>query len=124
MLRSRESSVNYSKLLRSQSLHQNVVLSALEFRLLHYLASHPGMVFSRDQLLDRIWGDNRTVTLRASMYTCGAAVRKLKIIPRRWSTYKLSTALGIGLRDKRTDSSFSLPTDPTPASSSTIAWGR
>ncbi len=44
---------------------RNVLLSALEFRLLHFLASHPGMVFSRDQLLDRVWGSDRNVTLRS-----------------------------------------------------------
>ena len=44
---------------------RNIELSAIEFRLLHYLASHPGMVFSRDRLLDRVWGDHRTVTQRS-----------------------------------------------------------
>src|SRR5262249_49270768 len=42
-----------------------VDLSALEFRLLHYMAMHPGMVFSRDQLLDSVWGNDRTVTPRS-----------------------------------------------------------
>jgi two-component system, OmpR family, alkaline phosphatase synthesis response regulator PhoP len=32
---------------------RRIELSALEFKLLHYLGSHPGMVFSRDRLLDR-----------------------------------------------------------------------
>src|SRR5437016_682485 len=31
-----------------------VELSALEFRLLHHMALHPGMVFSREQLLDSV----------------------------------------------------------------------
>jgi phosphate regulon transcriptional regulator PhoB len=44
---------------------RSVELSALEFRLLHYLAAHPGMVFSRDQLLDRVWGNDRSVTPRS-----------------------------------------------------------
>jgi two-component system alkaline phosphatase synthesis response regulator PhoP len=44
---------------------RGVELSALEFRLLHYMASHPGMVFSRDQLLDSVWGNDRTVTPRS-----------------------------------------------------------
>jgi phosphate regulon transcriptional regulator PhoB len=44
---------------------RTVELSALEFRLLHFLASHPGMVFSRDQLLDRVWGTDRSVTPRS-----------------------------------------------------------
>jgi two-component system phosphate regulon response regulator PhoB len=29
-----------------------------EFRLLHFLVAHPGRVFSRTQLLDRVWGDH------------------------------------------------------------------
>jgi two-component system phosphate regulon response regulator PhoB len=44
---------------------RTVEMSALEFRLLHFLASHPGMVFSRDQLLDRVWGNDRSVTPRS-----------------------------------------------------------
>jgi phosphate regulon transcriptional regulator PhoB len=42
-----------------------IELSALEFRLLHFLASHPGRVFSRDQLLDQVWGADRFVTPRS-----------------------------------------------------------
>ena len=33
-----------------------VQLTAKEFDLLHYFARHPGRVFSRSQLLDRVWG--------------------------------------------------------------------
>jgi two-component system phosphate regulon response regulator PhoB len=39
--------------------------TATEFRLLDYLARHPGRVFSRDQLLDAVWGDARFVTPRS-----------------------------------------------------------
>jgi len=43
-------------------------LTAREFDLLWCLASHPGLVFSRDQLMDRVWGyepmsDTGTVTV-------------------------------------------------------------
>ena len=41
-----------------------VELSAREFKLLQFLASHPGRVYSRDQLLDRIWGDDAFVEPR------------------------------------------------------------
>ncbi len=39
--------------------------TATEFRLLDYLARHPGRVFTRDHLLDAVWGDSRFVTPRS-----------------------------------------------------------
>lgn len=39
-------------------------LTATEFKLLEYLMSRPGMVFSREQLLDAVWGHDRAVTDR------------------------------------------------------------
>ena len=36
---------------------QDINLTAKEFDLLYLLASHPGRVFSRNYLLDRLWGD-------------------------------------------------------------------
>ena len=44
---------------------QRVMLSSLEFRLLHFLASHPNKVFTRDRLLDAIWGTDRFVIPRS-----------------------------------------------------------
>lgn len=42
-----------------------ITTTTTEFRLLDYLARHPGRVFSRDQLLDAVWGDARFVTPRS-----------------------------------------------------------
>lgn len=42
-----------------------ITTTTTEFRLLEYLARHPGRVFSRDQLLDAVWGDARFVTPRS-----------------------------------------------------------
>ena len=39
-------------------------LTATEFRLLEFLMSRPGIVFSREQLLDSVWGRDRAVTDR------------------------------------------------------------
>ncbi|MGO9012893.1 MAG: response regulator transcription factor [Bryobacteraceae bacterium] len=39
-------------------------LTATEFRLLEYLMSYPAVVFSREQLLDALWGEDRTATDR------------------------------------------------------------
>src|SRR5947199_559438 len=41
-----------------------LTLTATEFRLLEFLMSRPGVVFSREQLLDAVWGQNRAVTDR------------------------------------------------------------
>ncbi|MBN1918763.1 MAG: response regulator [Verrucomicrobia bacterium] len=41
-----------------------VTLTATEFRLLHFLASHPGRVFTRDQLLNRVIGEHAVVVDR------------------------------------------------------------
>ena len=52
----------------------------MEYELLFFFLSHPGMVFTREQLLDRIWGydfagNSRTVdthvkTLRQKLGSC------------------------------------------------------
>ena len=41
-----------------------MTLTATEFRLLEFLMSRPGVVFSREQLLDAVWGHDRAVTDR------------------------------------------------------------
>jgi two-component system phosphate regulon response regulator PhoB len=43
---------------------QEVSLTATEFRLLEFLMSRPGVVYSREQLLDAVWGHDRAVTDR------------------------------------------------------------
>lgn len=61
----------------AQTLHgpQSIVLSPLEFRLLHFLASHPQKVHSRTQLLDRVWGNSVFVGER----TVDVHIRKLRV---------------------------------------------
>ncbi len=41
-----------------------LTLTATEFRLLEFVMSRPGVVFSREQLLDAVWGHDRAVTDR------------------------------------------------------------
>lgn len=72
-------------------------LGPTEFRLLHYLITHPDRVFSRDQLLDRVWGrnvyiDDRTVDvhirrLRKALTPCGCE-RMIQTV--RGAGYRLS----------------------------------
>ena len=42
-----------------------ITTTATEFRLLEYLASRPGRVFTREQLLDAVWRDTSYVTSRS-----------------------------------------------------------
>jgi DNA-binding response OmpR family regulator len=47
-------------------LHGAVLnLTATEFRLLEFMMSRQGVVFSRDQLLNAVWGQDRAITDRA-----------------------------------------------------------
>jgi len=49
-------------------------LSPLEFRLLHFLMTHPGRVYSRGQLLDEVWGDHVYIEER----TVDVHIRRLR----------------------------------------------
>ena len=73
-----------------------VALSALEFRLLHFLASNPRRIFSRDRLLDEVWGRERFVTPR----TVDVHVRRLreKIEDEPSQPHHLQTVRGSGYR--------------------------
>ena len=41
-----------------------LALTATEFRLLEFLMTRPGVVFSREQLLNAVWGQDRAITDR------------------------------------------------------------
>jgi len=73
-----------------------VELSALEFRLLHYMALNPGRVFSREQLLDSVWGNDRIVTPRS----VDVYIRRIreKIEPRPEQPAYVQTVHGVGYR--------------------------
>jgi two-component system phosphate regulon response regulator PhoB len=49
---------------RVRRANQEVHLGPTEFRLLDYLMQHPGRVFSREQLLDAVWGSDVYVEAR------------------------------------------------------------
>ncbi len=51
-----------------------VELSPTEFRLLHFFVTHPERVFTRGQLLDRIWGDDVYIEER----TVDVHIRRLR----------------------------------------------
>ncbi len=71
-----------------------VELSAREFRLLQYLAEHPGRIYSRDFLLDAVWGDDVFVEPR----TVDVFIRRIreKIEDDPSSPYYIRTKRGVG----------------------------
>ena len=54
---------------------QALVLGPTEFRLLHFLMTHPERVYSRAQLLDQVWGDHVFVEER----TVDVHIRRLRM---------------------------------------------
>jgi DNA-binding response OmpR family regulator len=75
---------------------EEVPTTSLEFRLIEYLAQHRGQVFTRDLLLDAVWGDMQFVTPR-SVDACIRRVRE-KIEPDRSRPTYLKTIRGVGYR--------------------------
>lgn len=73
-----------------------VPITTLEFKLLEYLARHRGQVFTRDDLLDGVWGDMRFISPRS----VDACIRRLreKIEPDRTKPTMLKTIRGVGYR--------------------------
>jgi DNA-binding response OmpR family regulator len=73
---------------------REIPLAAKELELLIFLARHPGQVFSREQLYDRIWGDygdDRTVTVHINRL-------RDKIEPDPATPRYIQTVRGLGYR--------------------------
>jgi two-component system alkaline phosphatase synthesis response regulator PhoP len=73
-----------------------VALSALEYKLLAYLIERRGVVLSRDELLDRVWGYDATPTTRTVDVHVAALRQKIEPNPSkpRW----ILTVHGLGYR--------------------------
>jgi len=74
---------------------KQVATTTLEFRLLDYMARHQGKVFTRDALLDAVWGELQFVTPR-SVDACIRRIRR-KIEPES-APRLLRTIRGIGYK--------------------------
>ena len=85
-------------------------LGPTEFRLLHFLMTHPERVHSRAQLLDRVWGDHVFIEER----TVDVHVKRLR------------EALGAGAqrRPGRDRARRRLPVDPGAPDDGGLSAGR
>jgi two-component system phosphate regulon response regulator PhoB len=59
---------------RIRAADRTVDLSPSEFRLLHFLMTHPGRIYTRAQLLDQVWGDHVFIEER----TVDVHIRRLR----------------------------------------------
>jgi len=75
---------------------KKIATTATEFRLLDYLARHPGRVFTRDQLLDAVWRDTQFVTPRSVDVYVRRIREKIERDPE--SPRMLKTVRGAGYR--------------------------
>ena len=75
---------------------QELELTSTEFNLLEFFLSHPGRAYSRDQLLEAVWGEQRYVTPR----TVDVHVRRLRerIEEQPDTPRYLTTVRGFGYR--------------------------
>jgi two-component system phosphate regulon response regulator PhoB len=71
-------------------------LTSTEFNLLEFFLTHPGRAWSRDQLLESVWGEQRYVTPR----TVDVHIRRLRerIEPEPENPRYLTTVRGFGYR--------------------------
>jgi DNA-binding response OmpR family regulator len=71
-------------------------LSPKEFALLYFLTRHPGQVFSREMLLDRVWGRDAYVSAR----TVDVHIRwlRMRIEPDANTPNRLLTVRGVGYK--------------------------
>lgn len=64
------------RMVKAGDMHLNFGLS--EFRLLHFLMTHPNRVYSRNQLLDLVWGDHVFIEERTVDVQIGRLRRELQ----------------------------------------------
>jgi two-component system phosphate regulon response regulator PhoB len=58
---------------------RNIHLGPTEFRLLDFLMQRPGRVFSRERLMDAVWGPNTYVELRTVDVHVGRLRKALRV---------------------------------------------
>jgi two-component system phosphate regulon response regulator PhoB len=75
---------------------KELALTSTEFNLLEFFLTHPGRAYSRDQLLEALWGEQRYVTPR----TVDVHVRRLReqIEEQPDEPHRLVTVRGFGYR--------------------------
>jgi DNA-binding response OmpR family regulator len=92
-----------------------LTLTATEFRLLEFLMSRPGVVFSREQLLDAVWGHDRAVTDRTVDVYVLRLRQKIEVDPANPVFIRSVRGFGYSFND----SLVQVPESEQPASAAT-----
>jgi two-component system phosphate regulon response regulator PhoB len=74
---------------------RQVALDQAEFKLLRYLVAHPERIFSRAQLLDKVWGDHTFIeerTVDVHIMRCASRWAIWRIMSRRYAGWATSSA--------------------------------
>ena len=80
---------------------EEIDLTSLEFDLLQFFAAHPGRVYSRDALMEQVWGEDRIVDSRSIDSLISRLRRKIESDPSR-PDY-VQTVWGAGYRFREGD---------------------
>lgn len=78
---------------------ERIELTLKEFKILCKLCSHPGRVYTRDKLLDELWGMDYAGDLR----TVDSHVARLRTKLGDWGTKYIKTVYGTGYKLSKTD---------------------
>ena len=83
---------------QSARVHVNgreIVIGPTEFKLLHFFLANPDRAFSRDQVLDRVWGDHRFIEAR----TVDVYIRRVRnALQQHGIDGLIETVRGVGYR--------------------------
>jgi two-component system response regulator ResD len=83
------------KLYKVKALGEDIALTPKELEILHLLASNPGQVFTREQILSQVWGydfygDTRTIDTH---------VKRIRAkLPEQGVSWSLKTVYGVGYK--------------------------
>jgi len=74
---------------------EEIIMGPTEFRLLHFFMQHPERVYSRNQVLDQVWGSHVYIEER----TVDVHIRRLrKVLADHGYDYLIQTVRGVGYR--------------------------
>jgi DNA-binding response OmpR family regulator len=95
---------------------KEISMTATEFRLLQYLMDRSGVVFSREQLLDGVWGKDRMITDRTVDVHVARLRKKLVMDPENPQFICSVRGFGYSFKEPKSRAAFAMRTTGKPHS--------